>query len=94
MQRITKRDAFKRFTTGKPFYMCPCKLHPFPPFSPASLILNGQEWMERAERYRDHPELWKGTIEQTAWDLLYNAWAFSNANYECGYYAHYYIETI
>ena len=55
------------------------------------------EHLERAKYYDpkntfDHQpgELWKGTVEAIAWHLAYSNWAFYNANYECGYYAHYY----
>lgn len=27
-----------------------------------------------------------------SWDQMYNNWAFYNATYETGYYAHYYVE--
>ena len=94
MIRITKRQAQKRFADGKPAYLCPCKLHPFPPFSSACLIMS-TEWKERAAYYADNhnPHLWKGSIDQTAWALMYSSWAFYNATYETGYYAHYYQES-
>jgi hypothetical protein len=32
------------------------------------------------------------TIEEAAWRSMYNNWQYYNANSECGYYAHYYLE--
>jgi hypothetical protein len=96
--RISKREAQKRFNAGTmPVYLCPCKLRPGFPWNVACLIF-GKEYLEDAERYAPRPDgtdgsiLWKGTLEKTAWDLLYNNWAYYNATYETGYYAHYYVQ--
>ena len=90
MQRISKREAVKRFADDQPIYLCPCKMRPEGPLSSACLIL-GKEYTERAEWYRDDPKLWEGDIVRTAWALMYNNWRFYNASHETGYYAHYYI---
>jgi len=91
MIRISKARAKKLFATDKPVFLCPVKMYPDGPFSGSCLIL-GKEYLEQAERYRNHPDLWKGTIEETAWDLMYNNWIFYNASYDTGYYPAYYIE--
>lgn len=92
MQRITKSQAQKLFWAGHPILLCPCKLHPGRPFSPAALITSA-EWMERAARYRDNPTLWAGTLELTAWKIMHNNWEWANSlNKETGTYASYYVE--
>jgi hypothetical protein len=88
--RITKRQAMARFNKGLPFYLCPCKLRPGWPWNFAILIANSEDYREDANKYRDNPTLWKDSVEQTAWELLYNNWAYYNTSYEMGYYAHYY----
>ena len=86
--RITKAIARKLFAEGKPISLCPCNMYPGGPWNMACLI-GGKEWLEKAEGYKSHPDLWKGTVEKTAWDLMYNNWAYYNS--ECRY-AHYYVE--
>jgi hypothetical protein len=108
-KQITKREARKRFYTGtQPIYLCPCNMSPSSPWGVACLIF-GKEYLERAKEYVPKPEghwdsktctqvlapspVWSGNVEKTAWDLMYNNWAFYNANdKETGYYAHYYIQ--
>ena len=89
MIRISKREAQKCFAADQPIYLCPRKFVPCTPWHVECLIL-GKEYLEKAEGYRNHPTLWKGTIEATAWALMYNNWAYYNASWEAGYYAHYY----
>ncbi len=95
--RISKRAARKLFAEGnKMFYLCPCKLYPGSPWNVAALVC-GREYLEtaRARMERDADQLtdpWNDSVESLAWDLLYNNWAFYNASYETGYYAHYYVE--
>lgn len=91
MIRITKRQAQARFNQGKPIILCPCKFYPGGPFS-MGWTCYPKEYLEKAEWYRNDGTLWKGSIELTAWDLMFNNWAFYNASYETGYYPHYYIE--
>ncbi len=91
MRRISKAQARKLFAADRPIYLCPHKMRPDGPFSCACLIL-GKSYLENAEMYRNDPQLWKGTLEKTAWDLMYNNWCFYNATYETGYYAAYYVE--
>jgi hypothetical protein len=90
--KITKAAAKKRFAANQPVYLCPCKMRPGGPFNSACLIF-GKEYLEQAEGYRNNDILWKGNLEATAWNLMYNNWAFYNTSYETGYYAAYYIET-
>lgn len=92
-KRISKREAKKLFSEGnKVIYLCPCKMYPSNPWNMACAI-SGKEYLERAEMYRNHETLWKGTKEETAWQLMYNDWAFYNTSYETGYYAHYYEQS-
>jgi hypothetical protein len=92
MRRISKSEAKRMFTTtDKAVYFCPCKMHPYRPWNQA-VPLFGKEYLERAAGYRDNPELWEGSVEETAWSLAYNNWAFYNTSHETGYYAHYYID--
>lgn len=93
MKRITKAQAKRLFAAGKPVIFCPCKMHPGRPWSMGATI-HPKEHLERAEQYADghSPQLWKGTLVETAWALAYNAWAFYNCTWETGRYAHYYVE--
>lgn len=89
--KISKAEAKKRFAKSEAIFLCPCKLAPDGPFSSAALVY-GKEYLEKAKLYIDHPTLWKGSIEATAWDLMFNNWKHYNASYECGYYPTYYIQ--
>jgi hypothetical protein len=90
MQRITIHEARKRFATGQAIYVCPCKLNPDGPFSPACLVY-GLEYLERAERYQEHSTMWAGSLERTGWRLMMDNWRYYNANFEAGYYPHFYV---
>ncbi|HEY6565143.1 MAG TPA: hypothetical protein VIY86_11635 [Pirellulaceae bacterium] len=90
-KRITKAAARKLFNAGKPIYLCPHKMRPGFPWNMAALIFS-KGWLEKATVYEKHPDLWKGSVEETAWDLMYNNWMFYNSNYEMGYYPAYYVE--
>lgn len=92
LRRITKREAQAKFYTGvEGIILCPCKFRPDGPFSMGCRVF-GREWLDKAEGYADSPDLWKGTINSTAWSLMYNNWAYYDTSYETGYYAHYYVE--
>jgi len=105
-KRITKKHAKKLFSEGKPIYLCPSKMNPNAYlFSPACLVFFTDDLKQSALRYKSYAEdtsdsyypkqyahLWLGSIEETAWDLMYNNWSYYNTSYETGYYAHYYIE--
>jgi hypothetical protein len=97
-QRITKQAAFKLFVEGKSITLCPCKVVPTNTFASQSTFFPESiaEWKEHAARYAPDgilpsSELWEGSIDATAWNLMYKNWAFYNVNYELGKYAHYYI---
>jgi hypothetical protein len=92
-RRITKRDARRRFAANEPILLIGCKFYPSTPFNQAVCVY-GAEYLERAKQYRNDSfsGLWKGSVENTAWDLMYNNWAYYNTSYETGYYAHYYVE--
>ena len=89
--RLTKHRAMERFANGDMIFLCPCKMSPLGPFSSAALI-SGREYLEKAKDYRDHPTLWRGSLEATAWHLIYADWEYYNASWEGGYYAHYYVQ--
>ena len=89
--KVTKSQAKKLFNQGSPIYLCPNKMYPSGSFNMACLVF-GKEYLEAAERYRTNPTLWEGTLEETAWGLMYRNWVYYNATYETGYYASYYIE--
>lgn len=99
MHRITKRQAIKRFNAGLPFILCPCKMMPGFPWDLGCRVNRAdiESYQEHATWYAPSIEqpnggiCWKGTLEATAWSLLYNEWAFYNTSYETGYYAHYYV---
>ncbi len=91
-KRISVFEARQRFTDGKPFYLCPCKMRPGFPWNVACLAFRDDEWKERAESCRDNSKLWKDTIDKTAWALMYANWTYYNTSHETGYYAHYYVE--
>lgn len=93
-RRISKAEAVKLFLKGDhPIFLCPCKFRPEGPFSMAAMIA-GREYLEKAKGYEKHKDspVWKGTVEKTAWELMYDNWKFYNATYETGYYAHYYVQ--
>ena len=88
MTRITKQHARKRFAAGQAFYLCPRKMCPDYPFSPAYPVS-----ADYLRRYRSDSGVYKGDVsDQEAWDALYNNWAHYNTSYEQGYYAAYYID--
>lgn len=91
LHRISKCQAKKIFNRGGLVYLCPCKFLPAGPFSMA-VNISGNEYLHCAEVYDETSDLWKGSLEETAWSIMYNRWHFYNASYETGYYAHYYIE--
>jgi len=107
--RISKYVAKLRFNAGKPFCIIGCNLCPGYPFALHCTVTSGKEWMEQADRYDPEKQmadsiynptcvssLWKGTREETAWQLFYNNWAYYNLSHsqrEEGRYAAYYIET-
>lgn len=91
-RQISIVKAKKLFNDGKSFiYLCPCKFRPNSVFNTAVLV-SGAEWLDRASMYKDNPELWKGSIELTAWELMLNNWKYYNASNESGYYPHYYVQ--
>lgn len=89
LTRITKAEARKRFAANQALYVCPVKLHPFPPLSSAALVFGAN--YEPCEVDNS----WKGEEPYTisAWDVMYNNWAYYNASWEAGYYASYWVES-
>lgn len=90
MKKITKAVAKKLFNEGFNIVLCPNKMMPGLPFSMGCLV-SSKEYLENAKRYENDKKLWKGTVEKTAWNLMYNNWSYYNTGYEVGYYAHYYL---
>lgn len=93
-RRITKREAKRRFGDGEEIVLCPCNMIPGGGWHVQCSVRLSEERFADALGYgvHKHPDLWKGTVLETAWALMYNDWAFYNTNYEMGYYAHYYLE--
>lgn len=92
MKRITIFEARKRFAAGKPVALCPHKMWPEGPFSPAAWV-DAKEWLVKAERYRADKAMWDGTLEGTAWKLMYANWKWANSlSHETGYYPWFYVE--
>lgn len=104
-QRISKATAKKLFAAGETVYLCPCKMYPGGMWHPECPVSLTPDLVEDAKRYEHHhshrhesaysaqyADLWKGSIEETAWDLMYNNWRYYNTGYELGYYAHYYVK--
>jgi hypothetical protein len=97
--RIKKKEAFERFSKGEVIYLVPCKMYPGGFWNVACPIQLTNDLKDHAMRYKQdydnntrYAHLWHGTIEKTAWELIYNNWAYYNTNYEMGYYAHYYLK--
>jgi hypothetical protein len=95
--RISKREARKLFNENKSFVLCPVKLRPGSPWSSHCTIPTDtiKDYKVQAAWYAPDgitpsTELWEGTINNTAWTLLYDNWAFYNTSWETGYYAAYY----
>jgi len=90
LNRISKREAQKRFANREPVIFCPCLLWPGGPWN-VECEIDPKPWIERADTYRGHPDLWKGDAESTAWCLAYANWAYYNTGPGQGRYAHYYV---
>jgi len=88
--RITKRKAKACFAKDEAIFLCPCKMAPGSLWN-VEVWIQGQPYLDKAETYRGDPALWKGTLEETAWSLMYSIWEYHNVSWETGYYAHYYI---
>ena len=88
-RRITIHEAKKRFKDGKLIVLCPCKMFPTSAPFASHITVHPAEHLERAAwLYKDDP----GEVWEKAWKSMFNSWAYYNASYECGYYAHYYVE--
>lgn len=94
MKRISKRQARELFATNQPFYICPVKLHPYPPFSSASLIFRNEYSAsgENPSTGNIFEDFYNSTYIP-AWDVMYNNWAYYNTSWETGYYASYWVES-
>lgn len=93
-KRITKREAKRRFGDGETIIFCPCNFQPGGMWHVECHVRLSEDLFSSALRYgaQKHPDLWKGTVLETAWALLYNNWAFYNTGDEMGNHADYYIE--
>lgn len=94
LKRITKREAKRRFGDGETIVLCPSNMRAGGPWHPECSVSISPGYFQDALWYgkNKHPDLWKGTVLETAWALMYNNWAYYNTSYEQGYYAHYYVE--
>jgi hypothetical protein len=90
-KQITITQAKELWSAGLPVTLCPCRC------SPTSLrgiacTIHPELYTPRAKAYRDDPDLWKGSVEETSWDLMYTRWSRYNTSPEQGTYAHYYVQ--
>jgi hypothetical protein len=90
-KRITRKRAKELWSAGLPITLCPCRCSPASQWSIACTI-HPELYTPRAKAYRDHPTLWKGSVEETSWDLMYRRWAYYNTGPGLGSYAHYYVQ--
>lgn len=88
--RISMQRAKERWAEGKSIIMVPCKCSPGSIFDQITVVFP-DSWMHRAEEHGPLSLLWAGSVEKTAWNLMYNLWQSRSASYTMGYYAHYYI---
>lgn len=87
--RLTIQRAKERWAAGDAITLVPCKCSPESPCGFA-VTIDPAAYMEKAKAYRDS-KLWAGSVEKTAWRLMYNNWSHYNTGPEVGNYAHYYI---
>ncbi len=92
-KQISKATARQRFAAEQPIVLCPRILYPSYPFGSHSIINTAsiQDYKVRAAWYCNDC-VWKGSINETAWKLMYDNWCWHNASHEVGYYPHYYVE--
>jgi hypothetical protein len=61
-----------------------------------AITIHPEGFIERAKCYEPGSygpgsDLWAGSVEATAWNLMYNEWSHYNTSHEMGAYAHYYV---
>lgn len=93
MYKISQTQAKRIWLSGKPIYICPSNISPSMPFNVAALTF-AKEWLEKADLHGKSSKLWKGSREETAWQLMLNNWKYYNASYEAGYYPHFYVDSV
>lgn len=87
--RLTIQRAKERWANGDAITLVPCKCSPESPWGLA-ITIDPACFMGKARAYRDS-SLWAGSVEETAWRLMYAHWMYYNTGPEVGNYAHYYI---
>lgn len=93
MHKISQTQAKRIWLSDKPIYICPSNIAPSMPFNVAALTF-AKEWLEKADLYGKTSKLWKGSREETAWQLMLSNWRYYNASYEAGYYPHFYVDSV
>lgn len=88
--RISKREARKRFASGRPVVMCPCKLRPGGPWR-SDMTIDGKRWIEDSEwRHRYWPTT--ETLEEFAFARAVSEFVRYNCtDNETGRYPHFYV---
>ena len=102
--RITRSQAKKLFAENKVIYLIPHKMRIGSMWHIECPVNGINDYIDSAKQYekyfnersesnyaKQYSKLWKGSLLETAWALMYNNWSFHNTNYEMGYYAHYYV---
>lgn len=102
MKKITKAQAIKRFNEGRGIVLCPSNMIPgIPgPYASAAYTLTPatiESWKDRADIYapRDGQpafEVWAGSRDRTAWELMLNHWEYYNLDGEISKSTHFYAE--
>src|SRR5690349_9050863 len=86
--RIHKTTAKKRFFENEPFTMCqnliPGVLSENDTLVSIEVIKN---WKDKALMLSPHgawsnSKIWKGSVNETAWELMYNEWCFKNPKFK------------
>ena len=83
MYKINQKKAKKLWFAGRPIWLCPCNIKQP---TPAHLV-TFSHWKESAEWAEGDESLWKGSVEETAWHLMYEHWKVYNGSQAPHYFA-------
>ena len=88
--QLTRERAKERWFNGDAITLVACKCHPAGLFGLA-VDIYPEGYMAEARSYGRHSPLWKGSVKETAWYLMYQEWSQSSTSFDLGAYAHFYI---
>ncbi len=88
--QLTRERAKERWFSGDAITLIPCKCSPTGP-SGLAVEVYPEGFMVEARSYGRHSPLWKGSVEETAWYLMYQEWAYSSTGFDLGAHANFYI---